>query len=36
MDPSNNVVHLSLYEWTIALYWVMKNMMGHAMWERLE
>ena len=36
MDLGNNVVYLNNYEWKIALYWVMKNIIGHAMWERLE
>ena len=36
MDPRNNVACLILYKRTIALFWVMKNHMGHVLWERLQ
>ena len=36
LDPGNNEGRLSLYERTVALFQVMKNMMGHSRWERQE
>ena len=35
MDPRNNVAHLGLYERKVALFWMMKNLLGHILWERM-
>ena len=36
MDPGNNAARLGLYEGRSILFWVMKNLMGHVLWERLQ
>ena len=33
-DPGNNASRLGIYERTISLYWTMKNLMGHVLWEK--
>ena len=36
MDPRNNASWLGLYERIVALFWVMKNLMGHILWECMQ
>ena len=36
MDPRNNDVCLGLYEDMVGFFYVMKNLMGHVLWERLQ
>ena len=36
MDHGNNATYLGIYERIVALFWVMKNRLGHVLWERME
>ena len=36
LDPNHNVGKLSLYERTVALLWVMKNLIEQPAWDRKE
>ena len=34
LNPGHNASRLSLYERTVVIFWVMKNLIGHLMWEK--
>ena len=36
LNPCQNASRINLYERTVVLFWVMKNLIGHSMWEKQE